>query len=455
MIKRIFHPVAIVVLVLCHRTSSFSQTVIQKQITRKKTYHSYSFNSCFKKKTERFQEIQSRLSEHKNTFRLKFSVIEPQVVKVSATAIFELLTACGLGYYASVKGVLDQPTRSALSKCTYGIFLPALLLANVASTVAAQSLLSLLALPIIAVVQIVTCMLFSNVMMKVMNIERYSDKGRIFQICATFGNAGILPLVFVNALFRSHPDPTLLPKAISYVSFFQMGWSPLFWGWGYSVLQGPQKLSEVRKRLRRNMKIDNLKKKLTRSLKMVLTLREALNSPLIVRVLSPPILACFLGVLFGGVPPLRDLMVRPSAPLSPVFTALRTLGAAYTPAGLLVLAGSLSGTSTENQPKKDLYKLLGGVSFSRFVIAPLVAVGLIRLLEWIKIMPADPVMVFVILLQSCMPSAQNSVVILQVEQKQEAAKLMAQMLCLLYILALLPTSGMITLFLQITGLAQH
>lgn len=44
---------------------------------------------------------------------------------------------------------------------------------------------------------------------------------------------GPLPLLFVDALFKSHPDPTLRPRAVALISFYLLAWSPLFWNYGY------------------------------------------------------------------------------------------------------------------------------------------------------------------------------------------------------------------------------
>jgi hypothetical protein len=49
-------------------------------------------------------------------------------------------------------------------------------------------------------------------------------------------SVGPLPLLFADALFRSHPDPTVLPRAVAYISFYLLSWSPMFWIYGVSLL---------------------------------------------------------------------------------------------------------------------------------------------------------------------------------------------------------------------------
>ena len=55
----------------------------------------------------------------------------------------------------------------------------------------------------------------------------------------------------------------------------------------------------------------------------------------------------------------------------------------------------------------------------------------------------------VIALQASMPPAQNSTIILQVAGLQEAAGRIARMLCILYLIGILPMSILVTTYLQV------
>ena len=67
------------------------------------------------------------------------------------------------------------------------------------------------------------------------------------------------------------------------------------------------------------------------------------------------------------------------------------------------------------------------------------------------IIPADPLLIFILLLQSCMPSAQNSVVILQLDDKPEAAGSMARTISALYTLSVLPMALLISFAIRASG----
>ena len=64
--------------------------------------------------------------------------------------------------------------------------------------------------------------------------EKVSESKQ-FLIGTTFGNSGPLPLVFTDALFRTAPDATLLPRSVAFISLYLLGWSPLFWVIGNAI----------------------------------------------------------------------------------------------------------------------------------------------------------------------------------------------------------------------------
>ncbi|CAN0412123.1 unnamed protein product, partial [Discosporangium mesarthrocarpum] len=104
-----------------------------------------------------------------------------------------------------------------LTQIVYAIFLPALLLVNVAKTLVSQPVTSLLPIPFFALIQIMAGLLISKLTMAVLQVDGNTEGGRECKICSTFQNSGILPLLFLNALFRNSPDPGQLSTGISYV----------------------------------------------------------------------------------------------------------------------------------------------------------------------------------------------------------------------------------------------
>ena len=94
---------------------------------------------------------------------------------------------------------------------------------------------------------------------------------------------------------------------------------------------------------------------------------------------------------------------------------------------------------------------LVAISLARFALVPLATAALLAAASAAGLVPADPLLHFMLLMQSCMPSAQNSVLALQVRGAPERATLMARMLLVVYVAAAIPLSLLITCFLQATG----
>mmetsp|Transcript_12232 Transcript_12232/g.13168 ORF Transcript_12232/g.13168 Transcript_12232/m.13168 type:complete len:289 (-) Transcript_12232:23-889(-) len=268
--------------------------------------------------------------------------------------------------------------------------------------------------------------------------------------CTTFANSGPLPLVFTDGLFRSHPDASLLPKSVAYVSLYLLGWSPLFWIVGPAILADntANKDGTVDKNKARN---DLLK-----------------------RIFSPPVVGSLLGMVVGFVPFLRKFIIHSNGLLNPIFEAMRTLGTAYLPAVLLVLSGSLlqsggspkpAGTTpavateaVEKKSEESFVLKLAAVYFARFLLMPLVGFSLYKLANQFipgskQLFEKDPLLLLVLLLETCMPSAQNTTVILQLQGAKSAAARLARTLMIIYVLGIPAISFWLVKILQLTGLA--
>jgi hypothetical protein len=159
------------------------------------------------------------------------------------------------------------------------------------------------------------------------------------------------------------------------------------------------------------------------------------------RIFSPPIVASALGVVVGLIAPLRQLVVR--GPLSALFEAMRTLGQGYLPAVLLILAGSLTppdekpATKGDDDDGEHLWKQITCIACLRFILMPALGITIITTLR--KFFPyssilSDKLLLFIILMEMSMPSAQNSTVILQLQKNAAGAAKMAKILLLVYVI---------------------
>jgi len=389
------------------------------------------------------------LKNNNNNYNNKFHNNHEQYASIVATtsssvataaalrAVSKLLSTCGIGIWASKTGLLDKAALSVLSKLVFGLLQPCLLFVNVASTVAKlgpSGGAAVTLLPLVAGVQILLGYVVGKIVSLLIYGRKSSEESKQLLTCTAFGNSGPLPLVFVDALLRAHADQSLLPQSVGYVSLYLLGWSPLFW------IIAPAILSDES-----SGKTD--------------------FKTLMKRVISPPVLGSIGGLIVGYVPFLRNLLLPANGLLNPVFEAMRTLGAGYLPAVLLVLAGSLTPTKEEPTPNGTVavaeespvsfIKRAASIYMARFLLMPTVGFGIIKLLrKYFSTSPLinDAVLMFVFLLETCMPSAQNSTVILQLQNNRAAATRMAKTLMFIYILGVPAMSFWIIKILQATSL---
>ena len=369
-------------------------------------------------------------------------------------SISKLLSTCGIGALAGKLGILDQNALSVLSKLIFSIFQPCLLFVSVSNTVfkltSNADPTAMIVLPLAAFAQIVLGFVVGKVLTALIYGFADVESARLLQICTTFANSGPLPLVFADGIFQYHPDKALLSKSISYISLYLLGWSPLFW------IVGPAILSS---------------KDATANSQSTFIERAKVTAK---RVLSPPVLASLFGMLVGITPILQKLIIAQEGLLHPIYEAMKTLGAAYLPTVLLVLAGSLSAATTgsvdsSKSPDSEalVQRLKESRSFSlqvasiylaRFLLMPSLAFALLGAAK--KYAPGataylakDPMLLFILLLETCMPSAQNSTVILQLLGQKSAAGALAKVLMVTYVLGVPAMTYWLIKILQMTNLA--
>lgn len=370
------------------------------------------------------------------------------VAVASAAATAKLLSSIGLGGLAARQpNVLDAAAISALSRLTFWVFQPAFLMCSVSRTIFNAShgglpTRFLLLMPLTALLQITLGGLVGQL---VTSVQTFPDnEARAVRMCTTFANSGPLPLIFADALFGS--SPAILSEVVACISFYLLVWSPLFWSYGRVVMGTYGTTKTASTKLRRVW--DEIRK-----------------------ILSPPVIGSILGVIIGGLPLCRNLFFRGGI-LSPLWGSMQTLGTAYLPAALLVLAGSLVGpgsNNNNNNNKKaasnpttaaDTNGVNGDVSnvstnpsaravasifLSRFLLAPLLSFGLLQTLSGLGLLGpvgtrARAIVTYVLLCEGCMPPNQNSVIMLQLEGLQGRAQSMAKLLTLIYSLSVVPVT---------------
>lgn len=383
--------------------------------------------------------------------------------KAAVKAISKLIGTCGIGVWAGKAGILDQNALGVLSRLIFSLFQPCLLFVNVATTVASSGSgsggASLYMLPLVAGFQILLGYVIGKLVSSVVyRSNPNSEEAKQLMACTTFSNSGPLPLVFADGLFRTHANKALAANSIAYISLYLLGWSPLFWIVAPAILKDAEVPGEG----------------------TAVSAAER-RKALLQRIFSPPVVGAILGLLVGAVPFLRKVFISSEGLFNPLFESMRTIGTAYLPTVLVVLAGSLSASGAakakaggdnskatadsaaaavvERANTSQAFALqVVCIYIARFLLMPSAAFALVGLVA--KYLPAvhrifqkDPLLLLVLLLESCMPSAQNTTVIYQLQGKKDAAGRLARVLMVLYVLGIPAMSYWLIKILNLTGLA--
>ena len=344
------------------------------------------------------------------------TLIDPALFNTAFGATAKLLTTVFFGFLATTKGVLNATSLKVLSRVVYTMFLPALLLTNVTTTIASGVGSQLLILPIAALAMIIFGLSVGIVLARILGLKPMEK--RLFIVCCGFGNSAALPLLLAGSLFDT---PAQLAGLTAGVSFYLLGWTGVFWSLGYHLLATIPSNDDTK--------------------------QSSFDfNTLVSRVFSPPLIASLIGIGIGCLP----ISLRAIFMSSPVFAALRTLGQGYGPTAILVLAGSLAGrvpkNSSENGQSIRLFRVCSGIALTRFLLMPCMGTTLVQTGAF-----ANPMAKLAVLLEASMPPAQNSTVILAMEGKPELAAALARVLLILYVIGTIPMCLLLSIFLGVAG----
>eukprot|EP00929_Paragymnodinium_shiwhaense_P100135 TRINITY_DN6219_c1_g1_i1.p1 TRINITY_DN6219_c1_g1~~TRINITY_DN6219_c1_g1_i1.p1 ORF type:complete len:543 (-),score=99.75 TRINITY_DN6219_c1_g1_i1:267-1895(-) len=187
------------------------------------------------------------------------------------------------------------------------------------------------------------------------------------------------------------------------------------------------------------------------------TRRRIINLSLEIRSMmnNPPIQAASIALALGLWPPMKSLFIGTSnqeAPLRSAFHAVHILGTAQVPVSMFMLSGS--GTLRYLQQQKarltgEVGKLAPGLKesssfqfswrakflmiFGRIIAMPIIGYVSWYVMNYFQLVPDDsPLITFILLIESAVPSAQNVVMLMLVHGFLDQGAAMAEVLLLQY-----------------------
>lgn len=165
---------------------------------------------------------------------------------------------------------------------------------------------------------------------------------------------------------------------------------------------------------------------------LTLRISSTLNNPICKslrsvgkQIFSPPTIAVMCGVLVGFIEPLHWLFFgTPSSstsssssspglqfiPFGFISSGMEMIGTAAVPCSMLYLGANLSeGPSSAKLP----FRVTLGVIVAKLIVLPLLGVALVFALSHFHILPDDPVLKFVLMLEGATPSAMSLPILCQ------------------------------------------
>eukprot|EP01095_Lingulamoeba_sp_RSL-Kostka_P011601 TRINITY_DN445_c0_g1_i1.p1 TRINITY_DN445_c0_g1~~TRINITY_DN445_c0_g1_i1.p1 ORF type:complete len:425 (-),score=137.00 TRINITY_DN445_c0_g1_i1:74-1348(-) len=174
------------------------------------------------------------------------------------------------------------------------------------------------------------------------------------------------------------------------------------------------------------------------------------------RIWTPPTIAVLLGFIIGVVGPLKYLFFGSEdsnedgetssqfIPLGFLTGAMNMLGAAALPCAMMVLGANLSkGPATSVISKKTIIL----ASVTKLIIIPLISVILTVALSYYNILPDDPVLKFVLMIEGATPTAMSLVIICQMNNSGE--KEMSSLQFWIYIASSITLTFFVSVYLMI------
>ncbi|KAK4340708.1 hypothetical protein RND71_039209 [Anisodus tanguticus] len=341
-----------------------------------------------------------------------------------------LIAVVGLFLALDRVSILTAEGRHHLNNLVFYVFFPALCASGLISSSTATGIFSLWFIPVSILITFLVGSALGWILVKITRTPQHLH-GLVIGCCAG-GNMGNLPVIIIPAICAEKNNPfgdssTCSLNGMGYVSL-SMGIGAIgIWSYVYNIIRAYGKKEEgdvsAYSRLRENKHGETSKHSLDtrRALlpssnskdnassaqvsiptvieKKVKSLVEYIDLSVVFR---PPTIATIVGIIIASVSPIQDILVGSGAPLRFIESSVVLLGEAAIPSMTIIMGANLprgfkrSGVGIS---------LLFGIIVVRFIILPIVGVGVITVAKNLGMVGSDPLYHFVILLQYAVPPA--------------------------------------------------
>ncbi|KAJ9541231.1 hypothetical protein OSB04_027737 [Centaurea solstitialis] len=339
--------------------------------------------------------------------------------------VLKLLIVTGLGSFLALDSIdiLGQTTRNQVNNIVFFVFSPALVGSSLANTVTLKSIISMWFMPVNVLIAFIIGTALAWVLMVITRPPQHL-KGLIIGSCAA-GNLGYLPLIIIPAVCKEKGSPFGDPVvchqyAMAYASLSMALGAVFLWSYVYNLVRVfstyshdsginsvtplkqedltenllPSSPSTVNVKGKMKVILDSMKQKMGKFSRQV-NLKA---------IFAPPTIGAIVGFIIGTIAPMRKVLIGTTAPLRVIQDSASLIGDAAVPIITLIVGGNLlkglkgSGVSLS---------VVFGIVCVRYVFLPVFGILIVKGALHLGLVPADPLYLFVLMIQFVVPPAMN------------------------------------------------
>ncbi|KAL9662544.1 hypothetical protein QQ045_027377 [Rhodiola kirilowii] len=356
-------------------------------------------------------------------------------LEVASMPIIEVLIISTLGAYMGTGycNLLPADARKSLNKIVFMVFTPALMFASLVRTVTLEDIISWWFMPVNIGLTFLFGGILGWILVKIMKPEPYLE-GLIISMSAS-GNLGNLLLIIVHAICREKGSPfgdgeVCRTIGLSYASFSMAIGG--FYIWTYSFYLIKKSAIKYEKYIRSQDKFpsrdfDNdqttpllrtedieqieqaaidfsTSKSYKQEQEKLIETVSLWNFCFLYKSLnSTNYTETFAGLVIGATSWLKNLLVGNEAPLRVIQSSIELLGEGTIPCITLILGGNLMQAGLRSSKLK--VPVIIGVIIIRYVILPVIGIGVVRAANSFGFLPSDPLYQYILLVQFTLPPA--------------------------------------------------
>ncbi|MCL7033290.1 hypothetical protein MKW94_021053 [Papaver nudicaule] len=378
-----------------------------------------------------------------------------ELLEVASMPVMEVLILTVLGAFMATGycNLLSADARKYMNKIVFVVFSPALVFASLSKTVTLEDIISWWFMPINIGLTFLVGGTLGWVVVKLLKPEPHVA-GLVIACCSA-GNLGNLPLIIVPAICMEDGGPfgdidTCKSLGLSYVSFSMALGGFYIWTHTYHLLHSSSdeyKALQVSKealafQTKPNQDLDatqeshllksaekqdqdqeanlfqstddeNTKNQVivthmptTQKIRNVTFLGKlgGVIHLIVEELLTPPTIAAVLGLIFGAVTWLKNLIIGDDAPLRVIQDSVTLLGNGAIPCITLILGGNLT-QGLRSSKVKPLVVI--GIICVKYMILPIIGIGVVKAAESLGLLPSEKLFQYVLMIQFSLPPAMN------------------------------------------------